>query len=102
MIEIKAYKCDCGKNFFTKKAAQKHEISCKCWTNPKWRTCKTCKFGVQEWDSNGMEHEPHHLHKWKQWNCKNPEFNYDIHFTAAHENASDLCVNCIKWASKKP
>lgn len=101
MIEIKAYKLDCGKKFYTKKAAIKHERDCKCWTNPKWRTCKTCKFGKQEWDSNGMEHEPQFLHTWKQWNCSNPEFNYDLHFNQAHENAADLCINCIKWHPKK-
>lgn len=100
MIEIKAYKLDCGKKFFTKKAAEKHERECKCWTNPKWRTCKTCKFGSLEWDSNGMDDEPALLHTWRQWQCKNPAFVFDLHFTMAHENAPDLCINCPVWASK--
>ena len=102
MKEVKAYQCDCGRKFHTKKAAYLHEtFACKCWTNPKFKTCKTCKFGKQVKDSNGMESEPQHLHTWKQWQCSNPLFIYDTHFTAAHENAPDLNINCILWESKQ-
>lgn len=101
MIEIKAWKCECGKNYFTKKAAYLHEKVCKCWTNPKWRTCKTCKFGKLTTDTNGMEREPQFLHTWMQWECSNPIFNEDLHFTAAHEKAPDLNINYPVWENKK-
>ena len=101
MVEIKAYKCGCHKVFVGKKACELHERVCKSWKHPKHKTCKTCKFGYQSYDSNGMEHEPQYLQTWKEWRCSNPLFNYDIHFTPAHENASDLNINCPVWESKK-
>ena len=99
-ILVIKWKCECGKKYSTRRIAENHERVCKCWTNPKHKTCKTCKFGKQEWDSNGMEDEPDKLHQWRQWKCGNPKFNYDIHFTPAHKNADDLCINCYCWESK--
>jgi hypothetical protein len=91
---VTRYYADCGKGFWNKNSCSNHEDNCKCWTNPKYKTCKTCVFGKQITDSNGMEHEPRELHTWRQWECSNPKFNYDIHFKPAHENAADLCINC--------
>lgn len=101
MIETVAYKCDCGKKYHSKTSAKKHEANCKCWTNPKYKTCKTCVFSRQIRDSNGMEHDTRYLQTWTEWRCDNPEFNYDLHFTPAHEKASDLNINCSLWKSKK-
>lgn len=100
-ILVVKYKCECGRKYSTKRLAENHEKCCTCWTNPKYRTCKTCKHGEQIRDSNGMEHEPQYLETWRVWECNNPEFNYDIHHHPAHANAPDLCINCIKWESKK-
>ncbi len=100
MIEVTAYKCDCGKKYHTKSAAKRHELNCKCWTNPKFKTCKSCKFCRVYEDSNGMEHQPQFLHTWKQIECTNPLFDYDKHFTAAHFKAQDLNINCPVWANK--
>lgn len=47
-----------------------------------------------------MEGEPQFLESWFEWQCDNPEFDYDKHFTAAHENAEDLCINCPVWQHK--
>lgn len=91
------YQADCGRIFSKKTACEKHEIVCKCWTNPALKTCKTCKWGMVLHDSNGMEHEPQYLHTWKQWDCKNPNFDYEKHFTPAHEKAQDLNINCSIW-----
>lgn len=93
-VQVIKYKCACGKKYSTKRLAERHEENCKCWTNPKFRTCKTCRFGKQVQDSDDAGNS------WKQWQCSNPEFNYDIHFKAAHTNAPDLCINCLKWESK--
>lgn len=58
MEQTIAYKAECGKKFHTKKACLNHESWCRCWTNPKFKTCKSCLYGKQVKDSNGMEHDP--------------------------------------------
>lgn len=99
-IMVVKYKCACGKRYSAKRLAERHEVVCTCWTNPKYKTCKTCVFGEQVKDSNGMEHEPQYLETWNVWECNNPDFNYNIHHNPAHANAPDLCINCTKWESK--
>lgn len=94
---VTRYISDCGKGFWKKSRCATHEENCKCWTNPKFKTCKTCKHGENVHDSNGMEDEPSQLHEWRQWECRNNEFDYDKHFTAAHKKAADLCINCPIW-----
>lgn len=95
MKKIEAYQCKCGKKYFSKKSAIVHESICKCWRNPDIKSCFTCKFGKFITDSNGMESEPQYLQVWQQWDCKNPLFNYDIHFTQApKDNTNSLCINC--------
>lgn len=95
MKEIKAYQTICGKKYFSKQSAKKHENICKCWTNPNLKTCITCKFGELINDSNGMETEPQYLHTWKQWECSNSKFDYDTMFTQAEfDNTKSLNINC--------
>lgn len=95
MIEIKAYKAECGKKYFSKSGCKNHELICQCWTNPNLKTCMTCEFGRLINDSNGMEDEPQYLQTWMQWDCSNKEFNYDKHFTQApNDNTKSLCINC--------
>jgi len=43
--KVLRYYADCGKGFWKKVTALDHETSCKCWTNPRNKTCKTCKYG---------------------------------------------------------
>lgn len=100
--EIKVFQTECGKKFYSKQAAKKHDESCTCWKNPNQKTCVTCKFGVLQNDSNGMEHEPRCLQTWKWWDCKNPEWNYDLHFQQApNDKTESLCINCPKHSSNK-
>lgn len=101
MEEIKGYKTDCGKKYFNRQSAKKHEATCKCWSNPALRTCLSCKFGDYITDSNGMEDEPQYLHTWKQWDCSNVEFNYDTMFTQApNDTTNSLNINCPVWEKK--
>ena len=86
--KVKRFIADCGRGFWNKKACLKHEEVCKCWTNPKYKTCKTCFFAWVDGEDG--------------WQCDNKEFNYDLHFTPAHEKANDLCINCPVWKSNKP
>lgn len=95
------YYTDCGKGFWKKQKAVSHEANCRCWKNPKFKTCLTCKFKNIVHDSNGMEHEPHCLQTWEWNDCKNPEMNMDTMFKPAHENAPNICINCPKWTPKK-
>jgi hypothetical protein len=65
------YYADCGKGFWKKPAALAHDISCKCWTNPRNKTCKTCKYGEKipyetdtgfggGWQCNHLTHDEEH------------------------------------------
>ncbi len=98
---IKYYYADCGKRYTSKKKCLGHELVCRCWKNPKFKTCITCKYGKNIKDSNGMEHEPQFLQTWRIWECTNKDFVYNLHFTSAHETASDLCINCPVYENKK-
>jgi len=101
MKKIEAYQSDCGKKFFNKQTAKRHEIICKCWSNPNQKTCISCKFGEFIKDSNGMEDEPQYLQTWRQWDCKNPDWNYDLHYTQAqNDTTKSLCINCPKHKLK--
>lgn len=101
MKEIKGYVTECGKKYFNKQSAKRHEVTCKCWGNPDLKTCVSCKFGEFIKDSNGMEDEPHFLHTWRQWDCKNPLFKYDDHFTQApNDKTNSLCINCPVYNQK--
>ena len=93
----RSYSEGCEKGFWSKKGALNHEVNCKCWINPKHKTCKTCKFGEKISDSNGMEDDPSFLQIWMAWECHNEKFEYDKHFTEAHKSAPDLCINCPVW-----
>lgn len=43
--KVTRYYADCGKGFWKKSQALTHEGSCKCWTNPQNKACKTCSYG---------------------------------------------------------
>jgi len=92
---------DCGRGFWNKNACAEHETNCRCWTNPKHRTCLTCKYTKKVNDSDGTEHDPRNLQKWTYRECTNEKFHQDIHFHPAHENAPDLNINCSLWESNK-
>lgn len=83
---------DCGKKYWSKPGCKGHEKNCKCWANPKFKTCKTCDFS-QGFYANEVE-------TWRGIYCENSAFDYDKHFTPAHEKAPDLCINCPVWVSK--
>ena len=83
---VKIFIADCGKKYWSNSGCKGHEKNCKCWTNPKFKTCKTCEFSGQ--------------YGYGEQECDNPVFDHDKHFTPAHEKAPDLCINCPVWASK--
>jgi len=100
--KVTRYVSYCGRGYWKKSTCLSHEINCKCWTNPKLRTCKTCKFYTRYKDSNGMEHEPQYFQTWVQNECTNEKFNeYEPFLNVAHEKAPDLYINCPLWQSLK-
>lgn len=80
---VKIYIADCGKKYHSRSGAIAHEKNCKCWTNPKHKTCLTCDWALNQ--------DRRHM-------CFNEDFNKDIHFTPAHENAPKLNINCPLWS----
>jgi len=99
-IRVTRYISECGRGYWNKSSCLSHELNCKCWKNPKYKTCKTCKFVHYAYNTNGMEHEPQYLETWMELDCKNPLFDYDKHFKPAHEKAQNLNINCPVWESK--
>ena len=83
------YYSDCGRGFWKKQQAIKHDENCKCWKNPKFKTCLSCKFKDIIQDSNGMEDEPHYLQTWDFNNCDHCEAG-----EPAHKDFEYIRKNC--------
>jgi len=83
--KVTRYYSECGKGFWKKTPALDHEHNCKCWTNPKNKTCKTCKYGEQipyEDDTGDGGY----------WACNHDE-KQDEH-TGAPEGITYISVKC--------
>ena len=80
--KVLRYYSDCGKGFWKKQKALKHESNCKCWTNHKNKTCKTCKYVFFEDTGYGGS-----------WGCNHPN-KYGEH-NGAPNGINYISVNCI-------
>jgi hypothetical protein len=89
------YYSDCGRGFWKKEKAITHDKNCKCWKNPKLKTCLSCKHKNIIKDSNGMENEPQYLQKWESNECKHSESGAPV-----HENAEHIRHYCQFWEPK--
>ncbi len=47
------YYSECGRGFWKKQQAISHDENCKCWKNPKFKSCLSCKHKCIIKDSNG-------------------------------------------------
>ncbi len=95
---VTRYYADCGRAWWTKKACLTHEKNCKCWTNPKHRTCKTCRFATK--DSESIEDGHGQVIKTESWfDCTNPS-QADKEHSGAPEGHDYISVNCIGWEGK--
>jgi len=90
------YYSDCGKGFWSKKKAITHDENCKCWKNPKLKSCLSCKHKCFIINSNGMEHEPQFLQTWQENTCKHLESGVPV-----HENYEHIRKNCEHYTPKK-
>ena len=94
-VRVLRYYSDCGKGFWSKQKAILHDKNCKCWKNPKFKTCITCKHKNFIKDSNGMEHEPQYLQTWDSNECKNSEYG-----VPAHKDYEHIRKYCPFWEPK--
>jgi len=100
VVFVKRFKADgCGRLFSKKKSALNHESVCKCWSNPKNKTCKTCKHSFVQHDSNGMEHDPSFLDTWRYNDCKLGicDTGELKHLWNQTNDSVDINFNCAKW-----
>ena len=87
---VTRYIADCGRGFWTKDSCKTHDENCTCWTNPKHRTCKTCKRGskiaIDGEDGSGG-----------YWECDDPKF---IEHDGAPKEIDYISVNCRKHVGR--
>ena len=95
--KVLRYYSDCGKGFWKKDKAIKHDENCKCWKNPKFKSCMSCKLKNFIKDSNGMEHEPQYLQVWTENRCKHSECGIPV-----HEEYEQIRMNCEFYTPSKP
>lgn len=87
------YISDCGRGYWSKAACLAHEAVCKCWTNPKNRTCKTCEFGRHVRDDVDPGADTY-------WECLNDNNPNDDH-TGGPEGVDYISVHCVYWKGSK-
>lgn len=82
--KVTRYYSDCGRGFWKKQQALTHDENCKCWKNPKLKSCLSCKHKSFIKDSNGMEHEPQYLQTWDENTCKHSGYGVPVHEDFEH------------------
>lgn len=91
-ILITRFISDCGSEFRHKSSCIKHEKKCKCFSNPKYRTCLTCKF------NNGFIREDYDRYR----DCIHNEYNFDKLKPYLIPNTKTYdCVNCPLYEPKE-
>jgi hypothetical protein len=90
------YIADCGKGFWSKKDCLNHEDTCRHWTNPKMKTCKTCRHGCR--DKGYEDHGSMGLETWDYWECNNEKNTKDSH-SGGPESVDYLSVGCAFYES---
>lgn len=83
--KVTRYYAECGKGFWKRDRAINHEKACKCWDNPKNKTCKTCCYGVHH-KSDLDTGEPAY------WECSNHDFNGE--HVSGLDGVDYISVNC--------
>ena len=92
-IQVTRYVAEgCKRRFSSKKRCLEHESICMCWTNPKNKTCKTCRHGIYA----PYEHDTGAGGEWECWNGDND----DAH-SGAPNGVDYISVNCKHWEMKR-
>ncbi len=74
---VTSYHADCGKGFWDKQKALTHDQNCKCWKNPKFKTCISCKHKCLVNDHDVMEGIEHEF--WQSNNCEHSNSGVPVH-----------------------
>jgi len=93
-ITLIRFKAICGRVFASKQGAVRHENHCMCFTNPAYRSCRSCKHeGKLYNDSDGSGHV------WPMKDCHHPESGLiDFDRFKISENSLD-CIGCPFWGN---
>ena len=95
---VTRYYADCGRGYWKKVHAINHEKTCICWTNPKMRCCKSCKYHKTQYDNN--DHDAGYPGEGFIDECL-AGVEYDSpDWTYANEKAKTLNINCPKWETR--
>jgi len=91
-INIVVFVSDCGRQFKSKQSCKRHELACKCFSNPKYRACHSCVY------NGGIEKEDGYFFR----NCKHPQYDYDAmtSFNIPNTKSGD-CINCPLYVPEK-
>lgn len=107
MKEIKAFQSDCGRIYKHKSSAISHDKKCKCWSNPKLKTCKSCVFGELHDFGGGMATDdpyPIYFPSSYQWKCNHESPVYfdlsNPEFCLIGKEEYMMNSNCQKWQGK--
>ena len=91
-ITVIRFKAICGRTFASKQGAIRHEKACMCFTNPAYKSCRTCKHeGDLYNDSDGSDNV------WPMKDCNHPESGLiDFDLFSISSKALD-CIGCPFW-----
>ena len=90
------YYSECGRGFWKKQQAINHDKYCRCWKNPKFKSCLSCKHKNIIKDSNGMENEPQFLQTWDDNKC-----NHSDSGVPAHKDFEHIRKDCQFYEQNK-
>ena len=91
---VTRYMADCGKGFWDKSSCLYHESKCKCWTNAKNRTCKTCHWASEILVVSNVICDGKECFQSGGYQCNCPCNKAEEH-SGAPEGVTHLSVGCI-------
>ena len=87
--KVSRYYAECGKGFWKKQQCVDHDKTCKCWTNPRNKACKTCVYASLQPDEPDVGISSY-------WECNNQKNTNDGHVNDL-EKVDYISVNCQFW-----
>lgn len=88
-IEVPCFVAPCGHRFHSRKSAEDHERTKKCWKLPALGTCQSCAHSRVRRYSDECD-------AWYERECLNKAVDTDT-LTTVHDSAPDVFVGCPGW-----
>lgn len=92
--KVTRYYSDCGRGFWSKYSAIKHDDNCTCWKNPKLKSCLSCVNRNIVNDDNGMDGQ--YCETWQTNLCKHSDSGMPV-----HKEFDFIRKHCAFYKSKK-